>query len=286
MKKLKMKIVTLAGCFGSAGCLSWAVWIAMVTPILIAKPIKAQETLSSVQRDLDRVDKEIEREKEMHKTERKRAGEYETEKAAKLKALQDQIKITQGKIDSLKKQALRAQAQKSSMKAQTMAYQNRQKEFLKSLITQIQSMAKSLDKDFPYDKEKRISDLNELAKAIESGTVGLEDGLSRFFILMQNSLNFAYETEMYRGTYLATDGTSHEGNFIRMGAALLAFADEDGKIAAYITKNDTGYSWQDQNLSPEIKTEIFTAVKVAQGKVAPQLVNLPFKAPKVVETTK
>ena len=253
---------------------------------LLAGRAHSQETLSSVQRELDRVDKEIEREKDLHKNERKRAAEFDIEKGAKLKALQDQLHLTQGKIDSLKKQSERARQQKVGFKSQSTAYQARQKEFVKSLAKQIRDLSGSLKKDFPYDRDKRVSDLEELAVAVETGTVGVEDGLNRLFTLMQGSLEFAYDTEVYRGSYLAGDGSSHEGSYVRLGAALLAFADEEGKVAAYLVKEDTGYAWKDKDLSPETRQDIFTAVKVAQGKVAPQLVSIPFKAPKPLETGK
>ncbi len=253
---------------------------------LCTNPLKAQETLSAVQRDLDRVDKEIEREKDLHKTERKRAAEYETEKAAKLKALQDQLRLTQLKIDSLKHQVERARQQKVAFRSQSAAFQSRAREFVKALSKQVRDLATSLTKDFPYDREKRVSDFTELAAAIDNGVVGVEDGLNRFFTLMQGSLDFAYDTEVYRGSYQATDGSMHEGSYVRLGAALLAFADEEAKTAAFLSKEDSGYTWKDKDLSPETRQDIFTAVKVAQGKVAPQLVNIPFKAPRPLETGK
>lgn len=249
-------------------------------------PASAQETLSSVQRELDRVDKEIEREKDLHKTERKRAGDFENEKASKLKALQEQLRLTQGKIDSLKRQLDRARQQKGGFKAQAAQFQNRQKDFVKALGKQIRDLAVSLKKDFPYERDKRVSDLEELANAIDNGVVPLEDGLNRFFALSQASLDFAYDTEVYRGTFPSADGSTKEGSYVRLGAALLAFGAEDGKTAAYLAKVDTGYVWRETDLTPETRQDIFTALKVAQGKVAPQLVNIPFQAPKPVQVSK
>ena len=245
--------------------------------------LAAQETLSSVQRDLDRVEKEIEREKELHKTERKRAADFEADKASKTRALQEQMRLTQGKIDSLKRQLDRARQQKGGFRNQAALYQGKQKEFVKSLTTKTREFAVSLKTDFPYLREKRVADLEELATAMESGVVGVEDGVNRLFTLLQSSLDLGYEVEVYRGTYAATDGSNHEGNFVRLGAAVLAFAGEDGKMAAFLAKQDSGYAWQDKDLAPEIRQDIFTTVSVAQGKAAPQLVNLPFAAPKLKE---
>jgi len=246
-------------------------------------PARAQETLTSVQRELDRVDKEIEREKELHKSERKRATDFEAEKAAKLKALQEQLRATGGRIDSLKRQQEKARQQKASFKAQSAQYLARQKEFLKAFAKQTRDLAATVRKDFPYDREKRAADLEDLAAALDNGTVGVEEGLNRFFTLSQANLDFAYETEVYRGSYRSADGSDKEGSFVRLGAALLAFAGDDGKTAAWLAKADTGYVWHEADVSPEIRENIFTAMKVAQGKVAPQLVSLPFQAPKLVE---
>lgn len=256
---------------------------ALTLCLIPARPAHAQESLSSVQRELDRVDKEIEREKELHKTERKRAADFETEKAAKLKALQEQLRLTGARIDSLKRQEERARQQKGSFKAQVVQYQTRQKDFIKAFSRQVRDLAATVRTDFPYDREKRAADLEDLATALDNGTVGVEDGLTRFFALSQANLDFASETEVYRGLYRAADGANKEGSYVRLGAALLAFAGDDGKTAAWLAKADTGYVWHETDVAPDVRDNIFTAVKVAQGKVAPQLVSLPFQAPKLSE---
>jgi hypothetical protein len=180
----------------------------------------------------------------------------------------------------------RARQQKAGFRAQAAQYQARQKDFVKALSKQARDLAGLLKKDFPYNRDKRVSDLEELANAIDNGTVGVEDGLGRFFTLSQASLDFAYDTEIYRGTFHGADGASHEGSYVRLGAALLAFAGDDAKTAAYLAKVDSGYVWRESDLTPETREEIFATVKVAQGKVAPRLVNIPFQAPKPVEVGK
>lgn len=258
----------------------------MTCVLVLATGLKAQETLSSVQRELDRVDKEIEREKDLHKSERKRASEFDAEKAGKLKALQEQLRQTGGKIDSLKRQLDRARQQKSGFKAQAAQYQTRQKDFLKAFSKQVRDLAAAMKKDFPYEREKRVSDLEELAKSLDDGLVNVEDGLNRYFSLAQGALDFASDSEVYRGAFHAADNADHEGSYVRLGAVLLAFAGDDGKTAAWLGKVDTGYVWHETDLTPESRNDIFTAVKVAQGKTAPQLVSIPFQAPKPVEAGK
>ncbi len=53
---------------GANPLLKNSLYLVMILIGLCTSSLKAQETLSAVQRDLDRVDKEIEREKDLHKT--------------------------------------------------------------------------------------------------------------------------------------------------------------------------------------------------------------------------
>jgi hypothetical protein len=107
--------------------------------------------------------------------------------------------------------------------------------------------------------------------------------LARFFSLLQSSLDFAQDTEVYPGAYTATNGGQWEGIYVRLGAVLLAFASSDGREMAYLAHADSGYAWRDRDLSATARSGIQTAVQVAQGKTAPQLVSLPLEAPKAKE---
>jgi len=243
--------------------------------LLSTATLSAQETLSSVQRDLDRVAKEIDREKELHKQERKRAADFEVQKAEKLSALQNQIKVSQGRIDSLTREADKARRQKSNYRGQAQFFSNKTQAFRLALSASIKSVATELLRDFPYHREKRVSDWEDLAKSLEAGTVTPDDALNRLSGLIQASLDPARDVEVYSGVYSAVGGGNFEGYYVRLGTAMLAFASEDGKMAALLGKEGENYTWQDQKLSAGIKAHIAEAIRVAQGKEAPKLVAMP-----------
>ena len=242
---------------------------------------RAQETLSSVQREMDRVERETEREKELDKAERGRAAEFETRKNEKLQALKDQTRNTERIIDSLKHEMERQKQRKLAEKNQGAMFQNKQKEFRTAIGRQIETMIAWVEKDFPYQKDKRLTDWRDLAKANQEATLPVEETLTRLFSLVQSSLDFAQDTEVYPGTYTATDGSQQEGTYVRIGAVMLAFASADGQKLAYLVKTEDGYAWKDKDLTSEAREGILTAVQVAQGKVAPQLVSMPLEAPKM-----
>lgn len=246
--------------------------VLVLSLVLVAR---AQETLSSVQRELDRVERETEREKDQDKAERARAAEFETRKTEKLQALKEQMRTTDASIDSLKREMESQKRRKSAEKGQAAAYQARQKEFRGTVAKQIDGLIGWVKKDFPYQKEKRIADLEDLARVNQQAVLPVEEILTRLFSLLQTSFDFANDSEVYPGTYSPTDGGDLEGIYVRLGAVMLAFASTDGQRQAYLAKTGDGYEWRDKNLSSEVRNGILTAVQVAQGKIAPQLVPMP-----------
>ena len=237
--------------------------------------VHAQETLSSVQRELDRVERETDREKDLHKTERARAAEFEKQKAERLQALRDQAQMADARIDSLKQRMEVERRRRASQRGLAAQYQGRQAAFRKDLDREIQAVIAWLENDFPYQKDQRLSEWRELAEGNREGTLQVEEVQSRLFGLIQGSLDFAFDSEAYPGTYTASTGAQHDGTYVRLGAVMMAFASSDGKTQAYLAKTAKGYVWRDKDISAQVSKSINEAVRVAQGKEAPRLVALP-----------
>jgi len=244
-----------------------------------------QETLGSLQREMDRVERETEREKELHKSERLRAVEFEKRKSEKILALKEQFRIAEGRMDSLRRQSENERKRKAGNKGQVAMFLGKQKEFRISVGKEIDAMAAWMERDFPFQKEKRISDWGDLAKANQEAALPVEEILARLFSLTQASTDFAQNTEAYPGTYTATDGGQFEGNYVRLGAIALVFTSADGSCIAYLAKTDSAYVWRDKDLAMGTRNGILTALQVAQGKIAPQLVSLPIEPPRLKETS-
>ena len=245
---------------------------------------RGQETLSSLQREMDRVERETEREKELHKSERARALEFDRRKTEKLQALREQLRIADVRMDSLRRQSETERKRRAGNKGQVALFQSKQKEFRAAVGREISALTAWTERDFPFQKEKRVSDWHDLAKANEEAALPVEEILARFFSLTQASGDFAQNTEAYPGTYVANDGGQYEGYYVRLGAVALMFGSSDGERMAYLAKTDSGYAWRDKDLTPGTRNGIMTALQVAQGKVAPQLVALPVEPPRVKES--
>jgi TolA-binding protein len=248
---------------------------ALALTLCAALAAEAQETLSSVQRELDRVEREISREQELHKAERARAAEFEKQKNARLQALQEQLKAADDRIDSLKQRMEVERQRRGAQRGLAAQYVARQKAFRGDLDREIKAMIAWIETDFPYQRERRVSEWRELAEANREATIPVEEVLVRLFGLTQASLDFAQNSEAYPGTYTTAKGQTHEGFYIRLGAVTMAFSSTDGKQQAYLAKTAAGYVWRDEDLTAEMKSSIRSAVSVAQGREAPRLVPLP-----------
>jgi TolA-binding protein len=241
---------------------------------VVSAPL-AQETLSSVQRELERVERETSREQELHKAERARAAEFEKQKNVRLQALQDQIKASENRIDSLKARMEVERQRRASQRGLAAQFVARQKAFRTNLDTEMKAMIAWIEKDFPYQRERRLSEWRELAEANREATIPVEEVLIRLFGLTQASLDFGQNSEAYPGTYTSAAGATYDGFYIRLGAVTMAFSSNDGKQQAYLAKTAEGYVWRDEALTADTRSSIRSAISVAQGREAPRLVPLP-----------
>src|SRR5690606_9026964 len=180
--------------------------VAVCAALAAGTTAAAQETLSSIQRELERVERETARENELHRQERARAAEFEKQKAARLQALQDQIAAADARTDSLKRRSEVERQRRASQRSLAAGFQRRQQEFRADLDREIKTMITRLETDFPYQRERRLSDWRDLAAANREATLPVEEVLARLFALAQASLDFAYQSEAYPGTHVDASG--------------------------------------------------------------------------------
>src|SRR5690606_33263917 len=148
---------------------------------------------------------------------------------ARLQALQEQIRTSDARIDSLKQRMETERRRRTAQRGLAAQYVARQKAFSEDLDAEMKCMIAWIESDFPYQRERRLSEWRELAEANREATIPVEEVLVRLFGLTQASLDFAGNSEAYPGTYTTTDGQTHEGFYIRLGAVTMAFSSTDGK---------------------------------------------------------
>jgi hypothetical protein len=227
---------------------------------------------------MDRVEKEIDREKKLHKLEKKKASEFKKRKKEKLRALNEQLKSLENRIVELQSKSGKLKRQKASLNGRLKNLSARRKAVSKHLLEKIKELKDFFSRDFPSQREKRMSDLEGLEGNIKEGAVEPEEGMSRLFTILQSAISMGYDCEVYSGYYTSGEGKSFDGKYLRLGAVISTFVSLDGEMVAYLIRKDTAYTWIDRDLDLNLKQNIKKAVRIAEGKSAPELVPLPFGA--------
>lgn len=241
--------------------------------------VRSQETLSAIQREIARVEKEIQREKKLHKEELDKAAAFELKKAEKIKTIKEQEKAIALEIEDLKAKVSGFKNQIAAQKSQKSLYIDRRAKVSSALVKSIDTLIANTSKDFPSGKEQRIASFTKLKSEIQEGDISPEEGINRLFTSLQNQLNLGYNTEIYSGIHRFQNGKSAEGNFLRIGAVLLYFVSRDGSEIAYLKKKDDGYSWVEENILLEHREKIKLALQIVEGGATPQLGLLPIYQP-------
>jgi hypothetical protein len=235
----------------------------------------AQETVEGVRRQIKAVEAETAREKNLHETEKKRHAEFVETSRKKVIALNSQRAALNAELDSMHAEIVRLSAARNKAVGITHWYENRKLKYQESLAMTIDSLAPFLESDFPYRASEAAESIRETASQLRKGIISPDDALGRTLEVLGERIRMGYTTEVWEGFLSAPDGRSVAGKYFRYGAVAGIFLSADGNDIFWLSKTEKGYSWNDVGASLTLRTRIREAMKVAEGKGAPHIVEIP-----------
>jgi hypothetical protein len=146
------------------------------------------------------------------------------------------------------------------------------------IVPLMRSMANALEKfvvlDLPFRHEERLNGVLQLQQRLNQADLSIS---AKFRLLLEAyQLEQAYgnNVEAWRGP-LQWQGEELSVEYLRVGRVALYFRSLDGASSGYWSVE------QDQwlPLDPEYDRDIAQALRVARNQVAPQLLQLPMRAP-------
>lgn len=246
--------------------------------LVLPHHIFAQETLNEVRRQIQAVQRETAKEKELHQAENKRHTQFKENQQEKRRNIENQSQLLRSQMDSLRveKESLAESARRAN--GQARLFQQRRERYQRELALYLDTLAKKLEADFPYKATESAVSLRESSAQLSSGIIGPEEALGRTLDLLLDRLQLGYGVEIWSGFH--RDGArSIAGKFFRYGAIAAIFVSQDGNEVFFLHGNPhQGYKWEavfDFNRRALLKETL----KVAEGKAAPRLVSLPFARP-------
>ena len=239
----------------------------------------AQETVEIIERQIKAVQAETAREKSLHDAEKKRHAEFIEVGRKKVQAIAGQTKTLNAEIDSLKAEIKNLSEARQKAVGTIKYYEGRKAKYSESLATVIDSLVPVFESDFPYRNEEAVKSIQEIAVQLHKNLIEADDALSRTLEVFYDRIRLGYTTEVWKG-FLQVDARNVAGTYLRYGAVASVFVSNDGNDVLWLYKSDDGtYQWKNVSEDLAMRTALKDIVKVAEGKTAPRIVNIPVYIP-------
>ena len=240
----------------------------------------AQETVEIIERQIKAVQAETAREKSLHDAEKKRHAEFIEVGRKKVQAIAGQTKTLNAEIDSLKAEIKNLSEARQKAVGTIKYYEGRKAKYSESLATVIDSLVPVFESDFPYRNEEAVKSIQEIAVQLHKNLIEADDALSRTLEVFYDRIRLGYTTEVWKG-FLQVDARNVAGTYLRYGAVASVFVSNDGNDVLWLYKSDDGtYQWKNVSEDLAMRTALKDIVKVAEGKTAPRIVNIPVYIPR------
>ncbi|CAA0107713.1 Uncharacterised protein [Halioglobus japonicus] len=146
------------------------------------------------------------------------------------------------------------------------------------IVPLMRSMADALEKfvvlDLPFHHEERINGVLLLKRRLNEADLSVSAKFRLLLEAYQLEQGYGSNIEAWRGP-LEWQGEELSVEFLRIGRVALYFQSLDGANSGYWS----GEQEQWLPLASEFNRDITQALRVARNQVAPQLLQLPMKAP-------
>jgi hypothetical protein len=233
----------------------------------------AQQGVRELQRETKKVKEEGKRESALHAKEKERHQAFVKSSGTRLAGVKKQLQQVSNQTDSLRKEVERLRNKRRKLRNTTHWYQKQKENYALTLADRIDSLVPRLADDIPYKKAEHIEALKDIAAQLRRQSLTPEEALGRTWSLLLDRIALGYTAEHYPG-YFDETGASLPGKYLRYGAIFTLFVSQDGEQVWYRTALSEQWISAAKNL--ELRAQLKETLKIAEGKKAPELAELPF----------
>jgi hypothetical protein len=253
-------------------------WILIPLILVLISLPQARESETEIRREISRVEKEAQREKQLHDKEKQKAQEFSRTSQEKLSSLKTQAFQVQSQTDSLRKELEDLQIASRKMAGSEKWFISKREKASEELAQYIDSLIPQFESGFPYRKEETTAAMTDLSAQLKRKVLNADEGIGRLWDILLDQIRQGYTAETYTGYLSLGEGQSLPGKYLRYGTVFMAFVTQD-ESQVYILQPKGGVlTWTSVGESLELRRSIKDAIKVSEGKLAPQLVPLPISA--------
>lgn len=242
--------------------------------LAVALGAHAQESLNEIRRSIKSVEQETAREKDLTEAEAKRHAAFVETNRQKIASLEQQQNTLRGQLDSLRAEIARLHDAKQKTAGGARYFEGRKARYAQDLAKLIDSLAPKVQNDFPYKNDEAVDAIRDAAAQLRKGVIAPDEALGRVLELLLDRIRLGYTTETWSG-YLAVDGRSIPGKFLRYGAVASLFIGQNGDDIYWLSTTEKGYAWVSVGSNLNLRAQFKETMKVAEGKASPNLVSIP-----------
>lgn len=142
------------------------------------------------------------------------------------------------------------------------------------LLSMVQALEQFVVADLPFHHPERIDAVLLLRERILDPGLSLADRFQLMMEAFQVELDYSYNLEAYR-TQIQWQGETRSVECLRVGRLALYFVTPDGSEAGFWHSQQQQWQPLPQEIARSAMAGILDGIKVAQGRVAPELLPLP-----------
>lgn len=244
---------------------------------LAAVPAFAQGVAdpARLERDLDKVRRELETERELLKADAARRESWESASRQRLGDMREQSRRAARESDSLRKLIRKWEDEASLAVDQRTLAERSLVGLLEVIATEVDASRAMLRHELPSVAEDRGRQLADISRGLRSGIIAPADGLARALDVLSGLADVAGRTEAVPGVYTRGDNREIPGTYLRVGGLFEAFVSDDDQTAAIRQRTAEGtWVWRETLGRPQI-AGIRSGIQVLKAQAAPGFVVLP-----------
>lgn len=227
------------------------------------------------ERDLEKVRRELETERELLKADAARKQSWESASRQRLADMREQSRRAARESDSLRALIRKWEDDASLAVDQRTLAERSLVGLLEVIAAEVDASRAMLRDELPSVAEDRSRQLADISRGLRSGIIAPADGLARALDVLSGLADVSGKAEAVPGVYTRGDNREIPGMFLRVGGLFEAFVSDDDQTAAIRQRTaDGSWAWRETLGKPQV-AGIRSGVQVLKAQTTPGFVVLP-----------
>ena len=241
--------------------------------LLLTTHFLYSQNKKEIKLEIEKINSELKEIREKYEKEKQFFNRYKSQKEKLIAQKRIEKKEVDGEIKKLNQDLNKIKYQNVRLEKLIAESEETDKEYSALLIEVIGTMREKIISGAPFEKERRASGLTSIILDFKNTSISSLEILNRLVAFFDTEDIYSYDSQVFPNI-IKVKGKSYDANILRIGRVFFA-ADINREIYLYRYKNGK-YILDEEPVSTKKKLAIQKAIRIIQGKKAPELVDIPF----------